>query len=155
MRIQQKSEIRFIRKNQCEAELQNTKVSLKILLKGVIFASNQALMSSLHQELKALQSYRQQEDINTLNRLLPEMKQIAQDFLQKDTTYQKIQKEFQEVGDIFANVLEKIPKVLEGKSIYHSQISTSNASVLEKAQIYLEKLDLYQKIFPLKSLNHI
>lgn len=143
----------YAQRNSSEEELQGYKNKLEDSLKSVIFAGNQELINRLGQELKALQTHSRKEDINTLNRLLPELKQIAQESLQQDLTYQKIQREFEEIGEIFANALEKMPKVLEGKSVYHSQISTANASVLEKAQIRLEKLDLYQKLLSIKELK--
>ncbi|RDU60088.1 hypothetical protein CQA44_10850 [Helicobacter sp. MIT 14-3879] len=132
-------------KNKLEIELEEHKEKLSDSLKNIIFMSNKSLTNTLKQELHTLKSHSRKEDIEVFNRLLPEIKEITQTYLQENPEINS-----QEINYVMMNALENIPKALATKNTYHSKISNANALMLERAFIRLEYINLYQDINEMK-----
>ena len=123
--------------------------SLKENLKAVVFVSNGALLQELEKEIESLQNSKQKGDIEALQRLMPEIREITHKETQNRLKTQS-SNTIQRLTSFFDSILDSLPQKLESQSFANSYIPKNYLMPLRESLVRLQSYHLQKDIATIK-----
>lgn len=136
-------------KHELEKAIQAHKEGLEEAFKHIIFLSNPKLTKQLNDEIQAIESHKQSQDIQTYQKLLPGLKATSNKIIQAKAPSQS-----QEILKLTYDIFDTFLQNLEQQSSYNSQISPSLIESLKLSLVRIENNALKSYITKSKELKN-
>ena len=129
-----------------DENIASLKSSLKEELKSIIFLGNKEICKKLENELENLKNSVQNDDLEALKRLMPDIREIAS----KEITNLEHLEHQDKIKQLFENILEQLPKKLQQRNIISSFIPSDKIGSLGVSLAKLENNQLASDIQKIK-----